>query len=253
MDVEKVCIFVDGENLRHTITDLFSPMHFDPDDYLPKKGRWENLFNSLVAEVSLRGLGIRLRTYWYVVEHIDFFPYNLPFPDKNLDGLVKILSKNKDYRDGLRDLVDNELEAKARVYRDELIENQNKFVKKFRGWQTIQDGITGKHKSLEFRRAGAITYNLFKGYLSKEKSVDVKLATDLIILSDIYDTAIIVSGDQDFVPAVAAIKDKGKRVVNVAFKKRSGKLLPGGARRLNFVTDSNIALSYNDFKKYLAL
>lgn len=36
----KVCIFVDGENLRHSIVDLFRG-EFDKHDYLPKDANWE--------------------------------------------------------------------------------------------------------------------------------------------------------------------------------------------------------------------
>ena len=87
----------------------------------------------------------------------------------------------------------------------------------------------------------------------QEKAVDVKLASDLIVLRDIYDVAIILSGDQDFVPAVEIVKDFGKRVVNVAFLTRGGRLLPGGARRLNQITDWSIELSHEELGPYLGL
>ena len=84
-----------------------------------------------------------------------------------------------------------------------------------------------------------------------EKAVDVKLATDLIVLRDIYDTAVIVSGDQDYVPAVQVVKDSGKIVVNIAFRSRGGKLLPGGARRLNQLTDACVEVPYRDLARHL--
>jgi uncharacterized LabA/DUF88 family protein len=79
----------------------------------------------------------------------------------------------------------------------------------------------------------------------------VKLACDLIYLKDIYDVAVIVSGDQDYVPAVEIVKDYGKRVLNVAFLRRDGVLLPGGARRLNQATDRSLSLNYSDLSTYL--
>ena len=78
---------------------------------------------------------------------------------------------------------------------------------RFDGWTTIQNNISVNHESIEFRRAGAIRFNLFNESLGKEKAVDVKLAIDLLMLREIYDTAVIVSGDQDYVPAVQAAKD----------------------------------------------
>ena len=65
--------------------------------------------------------------------------------------------------------------------------------------------------------------------------------------------ALIVSGDQDYVPAVQVIKDMGKHVINVSFEKRNGELLPGGAWRLNQITDWSLKVTYNDFKSFLNL
>lgn len=52
-----------------------------------------------------------------------------------------------------------------------------------------------------------------KGYV-EEKGVDVKLAVDMLQLaySDVYDTAILVSGDGDFAYVVEAVKNCGKHV-----------------------------------------
>ena len=71
---KRVCVFVDGENFRHAIVNLFE--QFDPNDYLPKKANWDALFDWLVCKVSPEGE--RVRTYWYVIELLDFFPYKFP-------------------------------------------------------------------------------------------------------------------------------------------------------------------------------
>ena len=46
---------------------------------------------------------------------------------------------------------------------------------------------------------------------------------------------------------VEVLKDYGKRVVNVAFKTRGGKLLPGGARKLNKATDWGSSIPFGIF------
>lgn len=48
----------------------------------------------------------------------------------------------------------------------------------------------------------------------QEKGVDVKLAVDMFRLArdDMYDTAYLLSADADFVPAVEAVMDLGKKV-----------------------------------------
>jgi uncharacterized LabA/DUF88 family protein len=52
------------------------------------------------------------------------------------------------------------------------------------------------------------------------KGDDIHLATDLIVLAynNAYDTALIVSGDADFIPAIKAVQEKGKQVENHYFK-----------------------------------
>ena len=54
---ERVCVFVDGENFRHNIVDLFD--QFDQGDYLPQGADWAALFNWLVQEASDGGNRVR--------------------------------------------------------------------------------------------------------------------------------------------------------------------------------------------------
>lgn len=243
----KACVFVDGENFRYSIVDLFPQFH--KDDYLPKSANWAELFDWIVTNVVESG--DRIRTYWYVTKSVDYFPYFFPDPQKYSDGLRKLLSEYDPYKNELDDLDDtNRLKRMIEIV-NKLKETKSNFQNRFNGWIAIQDGISTAHKAIEFRRAGYIKYNLFDRGLGREKAVDVKLAADLITLRDIYDIAIIVSGDQDYVPAVEVVKDCGKRVVNVAFQTRRGDLLPGGARRLNQVTDWHFNIAYQDLVEHL--
>jgi uncharacterized LabA/DUF88 family protein len=254
----KVCVFVDGENFRHSIVDLFPQFH--QEDYLPKLANWTNLFDWIVKSVDENGE--RIRTYWYVVESLDCFPYNFPdptvhaIPDRikeETNKLCKLLSKHPPYKTKIDTLAEGALLDFATKTVNELKRHESIMRGRFNGWIAMQNGISLKHKAIEFRRAGAISYNLFDSTLGKEKAVDVKLATDMIMLKDIYDLAIIVTGDQDYVPAAKVIKDCGKRVVNVAFMTRSGTLLPGGARRLNQVTDWSFDIPFSDLSDHLQI
>ncbi|WP_029551717.1 NYN domain-containing protein [Thermocrinis jamiesonii] len=60
-----------------------------------------------------------------------------------------------------------------------------------------------------------------------EKEVDIMLATDMLSLAykNVYDTAILVSGDSDFSYTVEEIQSLGKRVENASFKKTSSHIL----------------------------
>ncbi|MFW6105146.1 MAG: NYN domain-containing protein [Chloroflexota bacterium] len=249
------CIFVDGESFRHSIVDLFP--QFRQEDYLPKSANWTNLFDWIIKNV-VEG-GERLRTYWYVIKSLDFFPYYFPDltktenPKKAEKALYRLLSKYEPYQKDLDKLDPKDFATRMQEIVEELKERKNIMRSRFDGWVAIQNGISREHKAIEFRRAGAMTYNLFDKSLGAEKAVDVKLSCDMIMLRDIYDIAIIVSGDQDYVPAVEVLKDCGKRVVNVAFKTRAGQLLPGGARRLNQVTDWSFNIEFIPLAEYLQI
>ena len=68
---------------------------------------------------------------------------------------------------------------------------------------------------LEVRLGGFKT----RGDVIVEKGIDIMLATDLLRLAwnDLYDVAVLVSGDGDFAYAVQAAKDIGKHVEVAAF------------------------------------
>lgn len=59
------------------------------------------------------------------------------------------------------------------------------------------------------------------------KGDDIYLATDLIKGSyeSLYDIAIIISGDADFIPAIKLVQKNGKKVINAFFPKSSSYLL----------------------------
>ncbi len=245
----KACVFVDGENFRYSIINLFND--FRREDYLPKSADWAGLFDWIVNDAVPDGE--RVRTYWYVTQSLDFFPFKFPNPESETDALRRLLSKHKPYKDELRNM-----EAIARIRRmeeivQELRDRQAMMQNRFDGWRRIQAGIEARHNAVEFRRAGSIQYDLYKGTLGREKAVDVKLATDMIVLKDIYAAAIILSGDQDYVPAVQVLKDFGKRVINIAFTTRNGKLLPGGARRLNQMADRSVTITHDSLASFLKI
>jgi len=240
------CVFVDGENFRFSIVELFKG-EFRPQDYLPSTAKWSEFFEYVRIQSNADFL---LRTYWYVVDRIDAWPYGLlKLPDEKL---FKILSKDGETAGKLN--AESNIVKKSELAKKiatQLEQEKDRMQSRFEGWRTVQDSIASNQDSLEFRRAGAIAYNCFTGKLLKEKAVDVKLSVDLLELKDAYKMAIIVSGDQDYVPAVQALKDYGKIVVNVAFSRKDGSLLPGGARRLNIMTDKRITIPYEKCKELL--
>jgi len=61
---------------------------------------------------------------------------------------------------------------------------------------------------------------------TEEKGVDVRIATDMVMLAwvDSYDIAVLVSSDSDFVPVAQFLQTKGKKVVHAAFPPRGALL-----------------------------
>ncbi len=252
MDFERACIFIDGENLRHSLCDLFDG-EFNPSEYLPKQADWETFFDYLTKQSST---GLRLRAYWYVVDEIDFWPYDVRrlLNRQDWKTLERIVRQHKQNAATLDAIIDPALrQAKLQAIGNQLVRTESFIKRRFEGWQELQNGIAHRFDSVEFRRAGSIRMNLFTEKFAQEKGVDVKLATDLLKLKDIYDVGIIVSGDGDYVPAVQVVKDWGKHILNVSFLKKSGGLLPGGARRLNQITDRAIEVAYDDMKKFMKI
>lgn len=80
-----------------------------------------------------------------------------------------------------------------------------------------------------------------RGNTIVEKGVDVKLAVDLIIgaTKNEFDTAILVSNDADFVPAIKAIQELGKKVVNITFPKRKSYHLNQTCNKTIEITKTN--------------
>jgi len=205
----------------------------------------------MVVHQATHGAGERLRTYWYVVEHFDAYPRPQSTRKRTPPDLERWAKK---FERQLRDCAIPAGEGRIDqllALQEELRAKLNSIRSRFDGYTNLQNGISLKHRAIEFRRSGAISYSLITNRFGEEKTVDVNLAVDMVTLQNNYDLAIIVSGDQDYVPAAQAVKDLGKPVVNVAFKARNGLLLPGGARRLNQATDWSIAFDWDDFRQVL--
>lgn len=248
--MKRCCVFVDGENFRKSLVKLFSP-RFRNEDYLPRAADWDSFFNHICVEV-LGAIGDqiefeRVRTYWYVINELFSVPY-LPTPTRDQEHFIRVYSQEADR---------SETEI-GRLQQQELKELYNESIrwmkaieKEEKGWRRIQRYIEQNNSRIQFRRSGSLKINIVRKDFDGEKGVDVTLATDMIALADIYDVAVLVSGDQDYLSAVRRIKEKGKWAVNVSFLDSSGKVLPGGATRLNEHTDWFYQIDYEAINGFL--
>ncbi len=94
---------------------------------------------------------------------------------------------------------------------------------------------------------------------TREKGIDVKLATDLIVgaVDDRYDTAIIVSSDSDLIPAIDWVRKKrGKKIEYIGFSIIDGKDSRNNTRPLQtMITYSDIQriLTESDMKRFIRI
>ena len=266
----QTAIFNDGENLRYAIRDLFANPEreqfnpgahlFDRRGYLPKEADWSKFFQHIVGQINggITPQARLVRAYWYVVDAVDAAPGNLPDAAANSAQLEKWRARHvarirkfltwAEKQERFKRLPDGPAGTSAIL--EELRRRKSVIEERFRGFAIIQRAIARNHQ-VEFRSSGAIRYDLFNCEFGEEKTTDVNLAVDMVMLQDEYDTAVIVSGDQDFVPAVHAVQALGKKVANVSFRQRSGKLLPSGARRLNKAVDWCVEVDYDTFRRLM--
>lgn len=91
-------------------------------------------------------------------------------------------------------------------------------------------------------------FTYYLGYLLKsdgvfkEKGVDVKLATDLLLgaCQDKYDQAFVVSSDSDLIPAIEGAQDLGKKITYIGFKHQVSYSLSQHTKNTTLLTKSDI-------------
>jgi uncharacterized LabA/DUF88 family protein len=91
------------------------------------------------------------------------------------------------------------------------------------------------HDRLRYLGFRVIARESFDAVRKEQKEVDVAMACEMVVhaLRDSYDIAIVVSGDQDFVPAIQHVQAAGKRVEVAAFGVSIGKALMKAADRFH--------------------
>ena len=193
-----------------------------------------------------------IRSYWYVIyelQYNDFFASD-SFKQKLPKDKLKYF---KEYAPSKASGINNNTKGEQlnKILKEcfsLLEENESSICSQFAEWKRKESIIQEKTDRLQYQRFGYLKVKLDNGkgnigFIS-EKGVDIKLATDLITLHSVYDIAIIVSGDGDYIPAVTAIKNRGKQVLIVDFKNQKGQFLPGGSRKLKEHCDFSFSMNY---------
>ena len=85
---------------------------------------------------------------------------------------------------------------------------------------------------------------------TKKANLDVEIAVDMLSLADKYDTAILVSGDEDFSYAINAVAYKGVRVEVAGFKNNMSPRLIDVADRYIILDDMLDEISKTEYIDY---
>lgn len=119
------------------------------------------------------------------------------------------------------------------------------------------EGVTARDANIRGEQREPVNYKCEKcGYESiseslSEKGVDTSLIVHLFDTMDSWDTAFLLSGDADFVPAVASLRRRGKIVVGVGFSDASAALVREcyDYVKIDEVFIKQDVLTYSAFKK----
>jgi uncharacterized LabA/DUF88 family protein len=109
-----------------------------------------------------------------------------------------------------------------RVYYYNILQDESQYPESYREQQDFLDAL--HHMPyLEIRLGGT---KMAQG-IPVEKGIDIMLATDLLHFAwtDLYDVAVLVSGDGDFAYALQAVKNVGKHVEVAYFENNISKSL----------------------------
>jgi uncharacterized LabA/DUF88 family protein len=79
-------------------------------------------------------------------------------------------------------------------------------------------GVQAATDFVEIRQEGHWKVDLLHHTLN-EKGLDTSLAVDMIALQDSFDAALLISGDADGIPGINYVKNKGKHVGVIEFRR----------------------------------
>lgn len=99
----------------------------------------------------------------------------------------------------------------------DIMQDEEKYIKQQRFFDKIR-----RLPNFSFVLCRMLKKKIDGKIIYEAKEDDIHLAVDMVKLAfnDAYDTAILVSSDGDFVPAIQAVKEKGKNVDNIGFENK---------------------------------
>ena len=216
----RTAIFVDGANFRGNLRNFQFSAPDDPEGRTyrleERHFNWKEFFGGVIAKFdAATGLEHQLvRVHWYFAQSISPWLSN----ENEIQRLAQRITV--EYT-GIPNLSAELIVSKARAW----YERERAYFERLH--ETTFEDIQRKTDFLEFRYVGQYQVHPFRvhrleptpdgsiryqGVQVGEKGVDIGIAVDMIAKMPHYDTAILVSGDADFLPVVAHVKDHLKYV-----------------------------------------
>ena len=204
----RLAVFVDGQNLRNSLQEFKfqidprkSPFRLDEKHFA-----WNKFFALAVKKVEAE-IGFThklLRVCWF---NADGIPGGL-LPEHPTDKVRKIaeslgvspedlLQKAREWYEKQRKM----MERAREIYKE--IELKTKFVEfRYVGHLAVYP-LEPWHEGTVIEEGRVVRYS---GTRRGEKGVDVGMAVEMVAKMPLYDAAMIVSGDVDFLPAVRILR-----------------------------------------------
>lgn len=241
-------IFVDGEAFLFMIRRAF-PDEFSRADHMPRAANWQSLFGTISAELDSPWVQV----YWYTIREIDFFPggdwERIPFEPaekllKEFEAPARELQELRTFR-ARKDVVNK--------YRSVILRNRETMERRLTEWHELQDRMSREYPAIQVKRPGWISCSMVDLKLKDEKGVDVGMVTDLCMKCNKYDTAVLITADGDYVPAIKALKELGKRFALLRIASRDGTPAVTPAWRLAEQMDIIIDVPFSDMAYFLGI
>lgn len=224
-------VFIDGENLRYSLQG-FAHEDFSEHEHLfgsreypfleESDVNWTSFLKHIVPE------GYRMvRAYWYKAGKLsDWFR---PSEEKEYIARRWVAKYLK--------CTEEELTEET-IWKE--IDRAERWYKNKRNWY---DSVLRSHMrimlnmdDIEFRYQGFLTVDPLGERIIREKGVDLALAVDMVTMIDGYELAILVTGDVDYTPAVEYVKNRLRKVLQVAVGPRIPPFI-GKAAKLRQIVD----------------
>lgn len=238
--MQRFVTFVDGSNLDGVLKNL----NLRVDDY---GAFYRHLFEESVrhwgrtfADGSPWPAPQHSRIYWYVVGKMDEWDLNDPKAESRIRSRFDMNVRLKEYymdRVGPgspeRSREDDAWTLCFAETRD-WYENKRKALERKKRFYF---GVQSATDYVEIRQEGHWKVDLLNHSLN-EKGLDTSLAVDMVALRDIYDVAILISGDADGIPGINYVKGQSKHVGVVEFRRGSADdTVKGTSSRLKIAAD----------------